>query len=78
MFEKKNAGTLEQLFVTPVQPFGLLLGKLLPYFGIGFFELCLIVTAMRFVFRRSHSRQRYFFLPSFRCPIYLFRCLSAF
>ncbi|MGA2095145.1 MAG: ABC transporter permease [Candidatus Acidiferrum sp.] len=48
---EKERGTLEQLFVTPVQPYGLLLGKLLPYFGIGFFELCLILTAMRFAFR---------------------------
>ncbi|HXM93845.1 MAG TPA: ABC transporter permease [Candidatus Dormibacteraeota bacterium] len=48
---EKERGTLEQLFVTPVRPFGLLLGKLLPYFGIGFFELCLIVSAMRFIFR---------------------------
>src|ERR1700687_1681090 len=48
---EKERGTLEQLFVTPVRPMGLLLGKLLPYFGIGFFELCLIVSAMRFIFR---------------------------
>jgi ABC-2 type transport system permease protein len=48
---EKERGTLEQLFVTPVRPFGLLLGKLLPYFGIGFFELCLIVASMRLVFR---------------------------
>ena len=48
---EKERGTLEQLFVTPVRPFGLLLGKLLPYFAIGFFELCLILTFMRFVFR---------------------------
>jgi ABC-2 type transport system permease protein len=48
---EKERGTLEQLFVTPVQPFGLLLGKLLPYLGIGFAELCLILTFMRFVFR---------------------------
>ena len=47
---EKERGTLEQLFVTPVRPFGLLLGKLLPYFFIGFFELCLILTAMRFLF----------------------------
>ena len=47
---EKERGTLEQLFVTPVRPFGLLLGKLLPYFFIGFFELCLILTCMRFVF----------------------------
>src|SRR6202047_3059970 len=48
---EKERGTLEQLFVTPVRPYGLLLGKILPYFAIGFFELCLIVTSMRFVFR---------------------------
>jgi ABC-2 type transport system permease protein len=47
---EKERGTLEQLFVTPVRPMGLLLGKLLPYLGIGFFELLMIVTAMRFLF----------------------------
>jgi ABC-2 type transport system permease protein len=47
---EKERGTLEQLFVTPVRPMGLLLGKLLPYLFIGFFELCMIVTAMRFIF----------------------------
>jgi ABC-2 type transport system permease protein len=48
---EKERGTLEQLFVTPVRPMGLLLGKLLPYLGIGFFELLLILTFMRFAFR---------------------------
>jgi ABC-2 type transport system permease protein len=48
---EKERGTLEQLFVTPVKPMGLLLGKLLPYLGIGFFELLLILTFMRFAFR---------------------------
>jgi ABC-2 type transport system permease protein len=47
---EKERGTLEQLFVTPVRPMGLLLGKLLPYLGIGFFELLMIVFAMRFLF----------------------------
>lgn len=47
---EKERGTLEQLFVTPVRPMGLLLGKLLPYLGIGFFELTMILLAMRFVF----------------------------
>ena len=47
---EKERGTLEQLFVTPVKPMGLLLGKLLPYLGIGFFELCMILVLMRFVF----------------------------
>src|SRR5260370_40262019 len=44
-------GTLEQLFVTPVRPMGLLFGKLVPYLGIGFFELCMILAFMRFVFQ---------------------------
>jgi ABC-2 type transport system permease protein len=48
---EKERGTLEQLFVTPVRPMGLLLGKLLPYLAIGFFELCMILTFMRFIFR---------------------------
>ena len=48
---EKERGTLEQLFVTPVRPMGLLLGKLLPYLAIGFFELSMILTFMRFVFR---------------------------
>jgi ABC-2 type transport system permease protein len=48
---EKERGTLEQLFVTPVRPMGLLLGKLLPYLAIGFSELCLILSLMRFVFR---------------------------
>jgi len=48
---EKERGTLEQLFVTPVRPMGLLFGKLLPYLGIGFFELVLILSFMRFVFR---------------------------
>src|SRR3989442_10927590 len=48
---EKERGTLEQLFVTPVRPMGLLFGKLLPYLAIGFAELCLILTFMRFVFQ---------------------------
>ena len=48
---EKERGTLEQLFVTPVRPLGLLLGKLLPYLVIGFAELCLILIFMRFVFQ---------------------------
>jgi ABC-2 type transport system permease protein len=48
---EKERGTLEQLFVTPVRPMGLLLGKLLPYLGIGFFELSMLLFAMRFIFQ---------------------------
>src|SRR5271154_4736126 len=71
---EKERGTLEQLFVTPVRPFGLLLGKILPYYAIGFFELCLIVTAMRFVFRVPiHGNV---FLLAFLSLPYIFVSLS--
>jgi ABC-2 type transport system permease protein len=49
--KEKEKGTLEQLFVTPVQPMGLLLGKILPYFAIGFTELCIILLALVNIFR---------------------------
>src|SRR5207244_1408039 len=67
---EKERGTLEQLFVTPVRPMGLLLGKLLPYLGIGFFELSMILGFMRFVFRVPiHGN---FLLLSFLSLPYLF------
>lgn len=47
---EKEKGTLEQVFVTPVRPLGLLLGKLIPYLGIGFLELGALLFFMRFVF----------------------------
>jgi ABC-2 type transport system permease protein len=49
--KEKEKGTLEQLFVTPVRPLGMLLGKLLPYLGIGFVGLCIMLTFIRFVFQ---------------------------
>jgi drug efflux transport system permease protein len=71
---EKERGTLEQLFVTPVRPMGLLLGKLLPYLGIGFFELCMIVTAMRFIF--SVPIHGSVFLLAFLSLPYIFVSLS--
>jgi ABC-2 type transport system permease protein len=71
---EKERGTLEQLFVTPVKPMGLLLGKLLPYLGIGFFELCLILTFMRFAFHVPiHGNV---FLLAFLSLPYIFVSLS--
>ncbi|HYP27151.1 MAG TPA: ABC transporter permease [Blastocatellia bacterium] len=47
---ERERGTLEQLLVTPVRPFGLMLGKLVPYGLIGFFETCTVLAVMRLVF----------------------------
>ena len=48
---EKEAGTLEQLMVTPVSRLGLMLGKLLPYAVIGFVEMVFALTLMRFLFQ---------------------------
>jgi ABC transporter DrrB family efflux protein len=47
---ERERGTLEQLLVTPVRPFGLMLGKLVPYGLIGVFETCTVLTVMRVIF----------------------------
>jgi ABC-2 type transport system permease protein len=48
--EKEN-GTLEQLFMTPVRPGELLIGKLLPYLVLTVVEFCSIAFLMWSVFR---------------------------
>jgi ABC transporter DrrB family efflux protein len=47
---ERERGTLEQLLVTPIQPLGLMLGKLIPYGVVGFFETCTVLLVMRWVF----------------------------
>ncbi len=48
--EREN-GTLEQLMVTPVSRFGLMTGKLVPFFFVGAFETTTVLCLMRFLFR---------------------------
>ena len=48
---EREWGTLEQLFVTPVGRWGLMLGKLLPYAVVAFAEMSIILAVMVFVFR---------------------------
>lgn len=48
---ERERGTLEQLLVTPIQPLALMLGKLIPYGIVGFFETCMVIVLMRAVFR---------------------------
>jgi len=47
--EKEN-GTLEQLYMTPVRPTELILGKLTPYLALTLLEFCGIAALMRTVF----------------------------
>src|ERR1700761_7561220 len=47
---EREKGTLEQLLVTPVDPLGLMLGKLAPYLVVGIMEMALVLFLMRFAF----------------------------
>jgi ABC-2 type transport system permease protein len=47
---EREKGTLEQLLVTPIDPLGLMLGKLAPYLFVGVVEMAMILLAMRFGF----------------------------
>jgi ABC-2 type transport system permease protein len=47
---EKERGTLEQLFVTPVRPLGLMMGKIIPYFVLAMIEMATILLFMRYVF----------------------------
>jgi ABC-2 type transport system permease protein len=51
LVREKERGTIEQLFVTPVRPLGLMLGKIMPYFVTGIIEFGVIISFMRFVFQ---------------------------
>ncbi len=47
---EREIGTLEQLIVTPIRPWQLILGKLLPYAVIGVFDLLLVTLLVIFLF----------------------------
>jgi ABC-2 type transport system permease protein len=47
---EREKGTFEQLLVTPIDPLGLMLGKLCPYLVLSLVEMSLILIAMRFGF----------------------------
>ena len=48
---ERERGTLEQLMVTPVSPLGVVIGKLLPYLALAYFQLLIVLVVMRFAFR---------------------------
>jgi ABC-2 type transport system permease protein len=48
---ERERGTLEQLMVTPLTRFQLILGKIVPFIGIGYVQLTIIVLLMLYVFR---------------------------
>jgi ABC-2 type transport system permease protein len=49
--KERERGTLEQLMVTPVSPLAVVLGKILPYMGVAYGTLVIVLLLMRFLFR---------------------------
>ena len=43
-------GTMETLLAMPINPVEIMLGKILPYAAVGFFQMVLIAGAARFIF----------------------------
>jgi ABC-2 type transport system permease protein len=48
--KERELGTLEQLIVTPIKPYQLLAGKLIPFVILGFISVIIVVTAMKVMF----------------------------
>lgn len=48
--KEKELGTLEQLMVTPIKPYQLILGKLIPFILIGFVDVTIVLTLARYWF----------------------------
>ncbi len=47
---EKERGNIEQLLVTPIRPYQLILGKLIPYVCVGIVMYLMIIEAARFLF----------------------------
>lgn len=48
--KEKEVGTLEQLIVTPIKPFQLIIGKLVPFLILGFVSVTIVIIAMNIIF----------------------------
>jgi ABC-2 type transport system permease protein len=47
---ERERGTMENLLSTPVRPVEVLIGKIVPYIGVGYVQVTLILAAAKFLF----------------------------
>jgi ABC-2 type transport system permease protein len=47
---ERERGTMENLLATPVRPFEVMVGKILPYIAVGYVQVTLILIAARWIF----------------------------
>ncbi|MFA6596337.1 MAG: ABC transporter permease [Ignavibacteriaceae bacterium] len=48
--KEKEIGTLDQIIVTPIKSWQLIIGKLIPFMILGFVSVIIVITAMKFQF----------------------------
>jgi ABC-2 type transport system permease protein len=73
--KERERGTLEQLMVTPVSPLAVVTGKLLPYLGLAYVQLLMILFLMRVLFRVPiHGSLTLLLILA---PVYLLSLLSV-
>lgn len=64
--KEKEIGTMEQLIVTPLKPYQIIIGKLIPFIVLGFIAVIIVLTAMRLIFDIPVKGSLFFlFLSSF-------------
>ncbi len=63
---EKESGAIFNIYCSPIRPWEYLLGKLLPYWGIGFLNYFLLVALAQFVFHVP-LRGSFFFLTGAAC-----------
>ncbi len=47
---ERERGTMENLLATPVRPFEVMIGKIIPYIVVGYIQVTLILLAARYIF----------------------------
>jgi len=72
--KEKEIGTLEQLIVTPIKSWELIVGKLVPFIIIGFIDVIIVVTAGILLFNVPLKGN--FFLLLLSCIPFLFSTLG--
>jgi len=51
MTRERERGTMENLLATPVSPFEVMLGKIVPYILVGYVQVAVILLAAKFLFQ---------------------------
>ena len=73
--KEREIGTLEQLIVTPIKPYQMIIGKLVPFCLLGFFVITIIFTVMTLWFQIEVKGDVLFlFVAAF---VYMFSTLGA-